>query len=182
MRTACLLTLLLAGFSAFAQEPRPLVIADGVALPLSGVQVFREALKSWPFSFGQEPGAHIVLVDTAGGNIKGVARFNFRSSTLGSREESMGVVHYEVSIQAENGQCRVQVGHIWHTGNHNAPGGGVDIGMIYASQRPQNSIPGVSMGTANRLHDDIRGQVQARVAAVMKNFFSAMRRNAGQGQ
>lgn len=94
----------------------------------------------------------------------------------------MGVVRYEVTIQAENGQCRVQVGHLVHTGNQSAPGGGVDIGMIYAAQRPQTSIPGISMGTANRLHDDIRAQVQARMDAVMKNFFSAMRRAASQGQ
>lgn len=187
MRAALFLTLFLWAASALPQdarpsEARPLVITDAVALPLSKSQILQVAATSWTYSFGQEPGAKVILVDTANANIKGVARFNFRSTGVGSREETMGVISYEVVVQAENGQCRVRVCHLSHTGNHNAPGGGIDLGLLYADQRPQTKVPGISMGTANRLHDDMRAQVQARLTEVMKAFFSAMRRAAAQGQ
>ncbi len=187
MRAALFLTLLLWAAGAFPQDiqpadARPLVITDAIAMPLSRSQILQAALKSWPYSFGQEPGARMILVDTANGSIKGMARFNFRSTGVGSREESMGVVSYTIAIEAENGQCRVRVGHLNHTGNHNAPGGGIDMGLLYADKRPQTPVPGISMGTANRLHDDMRAQVQARANEVLKVFLGAMRRASDQGR
>lgn len=187
MRAALLLILVLGTLHAFPQavpavDARPLVITDAVALPKSSAQVLQIALKCWTYSFGQEPGARILQVDTADGSIKAVARFNFRSSNLGSREESMGVINYDILVQAENGQCTVRIGHFTHTGNRNTPNGGVDLGLLYADRRPQIKVAGISMTTANRLHDDMGSQVQARLASVVKNFFGALRRASAADQ
>lgn len=159
--------------------PRPLVITDAVALPLSKAQIFAAALNAWEFSFGQEPGAKLTTKDTSNNRIEGVARVNFRSSQLGSRSGSMGVITYAVTIQAENGQCQVRINHLSHTGNRNAPSGPIDLGTIYTGERPLEPVPGVSKGTADRLHSDMRAQATAHISDVMKRFASAMRRASG---
>lgn len=159
-------------------QGRPLVITDAIGLPVSSAQLLLAATRAWPYSFGQEPGARIVAVDTTAGKIMGVARVNFRSSALGSREATLGVISYEILIEAENGQCRVRIGHLVHTGNRNAPQGPVDIGVLFAGDRPLERIAGVSMASANRLHADMRTQAQAHIAEVLKRFFAALRRAA----
>lgn len=185
MRFTGLLILLAWAVPAFSQVEReeahrPLVLTDAIGLPLSSTQVFKAALGAWPYSFGQEPGARLLLQDTVSGSIRGTARVNFRSTGLGSREESMGVITYDITIQAENGQCLVRINHFFHTGNKNAMGGGVDLGPIYAGERPPEKVRGISMGTATRLHEDMRKQAQAHVGEVMKAFAAGMRRAAGQ--
>lgn len=181
MRAA--LILLLSAYAAQAvpqvaglDGPRPLVITDAVALPLSKAQVFAAALDAWEYSFGQEPGAKLTDRDTTNCRIEGVARVNFRSAQLGSRQGSMGVINYNITIQAENGQCQVRISHLAHTGNRNAPGGAIDLGTIYGGERPKEPVPGVSGGTADRLHADMRTQASAHLNEVMKRFASAMRR------
>ena len=187
MRVVGLLILLTWGIPAIPQDgrmdvKRPFVITDAIALPLSSAQIFNEALKQWRYTFGQEPGANLVMQDTATGTIQGTARINFRSSGLGSREETMGVITYEVAIQAENGQCRVRTSHFQHTGNRNSIGGGIDLGLLYAGDRPQEKIPGISMGTAQRLHADMCRRAQVHIGEVIKTFAARMRRAAGQKQ
>ncbi|MBX2983289.1 MAG: hypothetical protein WBB32_10910 [Flavobacteriales bacterium] len=160
--------------------PRPLVITEAVALPLSVAQVELAARNAWPYSFGQEPGAKMVMEDMGSGRLEGYARFNFRSAQLGSRQQTLGVITYKISIQAENGQCRIRVSHFSHTGNKNAVGGPIDLGTIYAGARPKERVPGISLGTAERLHEDMRTQVTARVREVVKNFSSRMRQTVEQ--
>lgn len=184
MRAALSLLLLACVLRAVPQDtgldgPRPLVITDAVALPLSKAQIYAAALNAWDFSFGQEPGVKLTLRDTANNRIEGVARVNYRSSQLGSRLASLGVINYDITIQAENGQCRVRINHLSHIGNRNAPGGSIDLGTIYAAERPVEPVPGVSKGTADRLHSDMRAQATAHIGDVMKRFASAMRRAAG---
>jgi hypothetical protein len=181
MRLPHLLIALAWGMAVHAQgvpaEPaHPLVVTDAIGIQLSKAQVFQAAMASWAYTFGQEPDCRIMLVDSAVGIIRASARFNFRASTLASREETMGVVRYEVLVQAENGRCSVQVSHLTHTGNHNAPGGGVDLGTIYQGDRPSERIAGISLANAQRIHTDIRKQTQARISEVMKKFFAGLRR------
>lgn len=183
MRAALTLLLLVCVVRAVPQPsgldgPRPLVITDAVALPLSKAQIYAAALNAWEFSFGQEPGAKLTDRDTSNNKIEGSARVNFRSSQLGSRLGSMGVINYTVTIQAENGQCQVRINHLSHTGNRNAPNGSIDLGTIYTGERPQEPVPGASKGTADRLHADMRAQAAAHIGDVMKRFASAMRRAA----
>lgn len=180
MRLLCTFFCLLGASWALPQEtglggPRPLVINEAVALPLSMAQVQEAALAAWAFSFGQEPGASAVPVIVGPGQLEGSARFNFRSATLGSREQTLGVIQYQVSIQAENGQCRVRITQFNHAGNRHAPGGAIDLGTIYAGERPSGPVPGISAGSAARLHADMRTQVEAHVRGVAKQFAARMR-------
>lgn len=183
MRTVLTLLLIACVLRAVPQDagldgPRPLVITDAVALPQSKAQIYAAALSAWDLSFGQEPGAKLTLRDTANKRIEAVARVNYRSSQLGSRQGSMGVINYIIIIQAENGQCRVRISHLSHVGDRNAPNGPIDLGTIYAGERPVGAVPGVSKGTAERLHSDMRAQATAHIGDVMKRFASAMRRAA----
>lgn len=180
MRLLCTLFFLLGALWAMPQEgyldgPRPLVINEAVALPLSSAQVMQAALGAWAFSFGQQPGASPVPEQADAGRLEGAARFNYRSSTLGSREQTLGVIHYQVSLHAENGQCRIRIAHFTHVGNKNAPGGPVDLGTIYAGDRPAEPVRGVSSGSASRLHEDMRTQVTAHLRDVIKVFSARIR-------
>ena len=180
MRVLCTLLLLFGALQVMPQEssldtPRPFVINEAVALPLSMAQVELAAREAWQYSFGQQPGAQLVSDDAGTGRVEGIARYNYRSATVGSREQTLGVIDYKISIQAENGQCRIRISHFIHSGNKNAPGGPVDLGTIYAGQRPAERVPGISAGTAQRLHQDMRTQVSAQVKELIKAFSARMR-------
>lgn len=183
MRVLCTLLLLFGALQVMSQEgsldtPRPLVINEAVALPLSMAQVELAAREAWQYSFGQQPGAQLVSEEAGTGRVDGIARFNYRSATVGSREQTLGVISYKISIQAENGQCRIRISHFVHTGNKSAPGGPVDIGPLYAGPRPAERVPGISAGSAQRLHQDMRTQVSAQVKELIKVFSARMRQAA----
>ena len=183
MRVLCILLFLFSALLAMPQgstldDPRPLVITEAIALPLSLGQVEQAARNAWQYSFGQEPGARLMLDEAGSGRVDGIARFNYRSSSVGSREQTLGVINYKISIQAENGQCRVRISHFSHNGNKSAPGGSVDLGTIYSGPRPAERVAGISAGSAQRLHEDMRTQVSAQMREVLKVFSSRMRQTA----
>ena len=185
MRAAISMLLLVSAMQVLPQDGAtetspPLVITDATAVQLSKSQVFQAALDAWTYSFGQEPGVKVITRDTVAGRIEATARVNYRSQGLGSREQTMGVINYTITIQAENGQCQVRISHLYHVGNRNAPGGGIDLGTIYSGPRPLERTQGISAGTAQRLHEDMREQATARIKEVMKRFSSDMRMSAEQ--
>ena len=161
---------------ADAEAPGGLVLSDAIGLHLGRAQVFDAALDAWTWTFGQEPGAHVDQQDRTTGVIEGHARVNFRNKELASREESMGVVSYHVVIRADNGQCTIQVGRVVHTGNHSAQGGGLDVGPIYAGDRPAERLRGISRDHAQRLHAEIRDLVNERLQELMRAFAARLRR------
>lgn len=179
MRPLVILALLLLPFLAMAQvdtvPARPLVLQDVFGLQLSRMQVFAAADQAWAYTFGQEPGAKIELDDADHGLLEGTARFNYRSNILTDREETMGVITYHITIQAENGQCRIRISQVQHTGNRAALSGGIDLGPIYAGDRPRTRVPGMSFGTAEKVHADMRMQISAQVQKVMNAFAARMR-------
>ena len=158
-----------------AEAPQRLAFSDAIALQLSKAQVLELALRAWEYSFGQEPGAEVLQVDSANGRIEGAARVNFRSTGLGAREATMGVIAYRITLEARNGQCLVRISHLEHTGNKMATGGAVDIGPIYAGARPLTKVPGISQGTAQRLHADMRTQATAKIQEAIHTFAARMR-------
>lgn len=182
MRPLAILALLLLPCLAMAQldtvPARPLVLQDAIALQLSRLQVYSAILDAWTYTFGQEPGAKVVLKDAENGLVEATARFNYRSNILADREETMGVIIYHITIQADNGQCKVRISQVQHTGNRNAMGGGIDIGPIYEGERPMTRIPGISLGTAQKVHADMRMQVSTQVRNAMNAFAVRMRRAA----
>lgn len=180
MRPWYLFTALLLAGPLLAQDGtddghRPLVLVEALALPHSMAQVVQAVQQAWPYSFGQEPGARIVHEDRAAGLLEGVARFNYKSPTTSNRLATLGVIEYKISIRAENGLCRIRVSQFRHTGNRNAPGGPISLGPIYAAMRPTERIPGMSRSSAQRLNDDMRDQVKAHLAEVIKAFNRQLR-------
>lgn len=185
MRAALSMLLLASALQVLPQDGTmetslPLVITEATTVQLSKSQVFQAALDAWTYSFGQEPGAKVIARDTVAGRIEATARVNYRSTGVGSREETMGVINYTITVQAENGQCQVRITHLYHVGNHNAPRGGINLGTLYAGARPVERTPGISAGTAQRLHADMREQATARIKEVIKRFSSDLRMNAEQ--
>ncbi|MBS1582885.1 MAG: DUF4468 domain-containing protein [Bacteroidetes bacterium] len=180
MRT-CLLALLLLQVraGAMAQDATDaagtLVITDAIGLELSKARIYAAALDAWGFTFGQEPGARLDREDKENGVIEGAARFNYRSTALSAREETMGTIAYRITVQCDNGQCRVRVAQLVHTGNRGAMGGGIDLGPIYAGDRPMTRVPGISLGLAQRLHADMRDRSSERIGQVMKAFAARLR-------
>lgn len=180
MRPWCIAVLVLSGINLAAQDnpelaPRLLVVKEAIALPQSMAQIGKAATKAWPYSFGQEPGSRIVLDDPSTGRLEGVARFNFKSSTTANRPGTLGIIEYRVGIQAENGLCRILISQFVHTGNRNAPGGAIDLGHVYAAERPPERVPGISRGAAQRLNEDMRNQLRAHLGEVIKTFRMQLR-------
>lgn len=179
MRLALFPLLLAWSMAAWAQVPtsagQPLAFSDAIALQRSKAQVLDLALKTWTYTFGQEPGAVMLQVDSSNGRVEGSARVNFRSSALGAREATLGVITYRISLEARNGQCLVRIAQLEHTGNRNAPGGGVNLGTIYAGQRPPGPVRGISQGSAQRLHADMRDQATEKIQGAMRAFAARLR-------
>ncbi|MCC6840395.1 MAG: hypothetical protein IT230_09580 [Flavobacteriales bacterium] len=182
MRPFASLLLLACSTTAMTQPgpfpaPRPLVLVENVALPMSMAQVEQAARQAWPWSFGQEPGAAL-LQATGNGRIEGTARFNYRSSSVGNRLQTLGVIRYHITIQAANGQCQLRISQFTHTGNSNVPGGPINLGTLYEGTRPDVRVAQVSRSTATRLHDDMRAQVTAHLRTVIGSFSARLRSSA----
>ncbi len=186
MRTILtILPLVLVPLSTGAQAGTPDVLgqvtfSEVVGLPMSRAQIMKAAQEAWEYTFGQQPAARLGAIDPENGVLEGAARMNYRSSFLGAREESMGVIQYRVSIMANNGQCTVRVFDIRHTGDHAAPGGGIDAGAILDGDAPHEHYPGISLKLSQRLHADIRRSISERAGELMRQFAARLRLLAGQ--
>lgn len=184
MRGLCAI-LLLTGVLNLAAQPvddaavaRPFVVNEAVALPMSAAQVMQAAQDAWPWTFGQQPGATIISTDPTEFRIEGALRFNFKSSSAFARLSTLGVINYQVTITATNGACKVRAAQFVHTGNKNAPGGPISLGRIYAGQRPDERVAGLSRGSAQRLNDDMRQQLADHLQELVRGFALRMRTHA----
>lgn len=185
MRTVLTIALWLALVPLRAQKDAPQALepvswTESIGLSLNKAQVLDKAQMAWEASFGQEPGARVVHIDTENGVLEGEARLNYRSSMLMAREETQGGLYYKVTVTAKNGQCTVRVHDLLHSGNHGARGGGVDAGPIYEGTAPEHHYPGLSLPTSRRLHEDMRTQAATRISSVIRVFSARMRTLAGE--
>lgn len=149
-----------------------------VNVPLNVVQIHDRATEAWTWTFGKEPGAKLVRTDREAGVIEGVARVNFRSSTVSMREESMGVIQYRVMIHIRPGECRITVTELTHSGNRNTARGGIHLGLLTRSILPPVKVPGAGRSNAMRLYADMKEQASTRVNAVLQAFTSRLRASA----
>lgn len=168
---------------AHGQEPAvapvaPLRFNGTVSVPMSERQLLQHASEAWRFSFGLEPGARMV-VDTATKSIVGTARFNFRSTQLNGREETMGPISYRVRITTANGECKWTVDELKHTGNRGAPQGGSDIGPLTMGDKPIHRVTSMSPVASDRVWRDAKNQVGERIENVRRAFESRLRKSAG---
>ncbi len=142
---------------------------------LSQTRIMQAIDSLWPYTFGQEPGALLKLMDRSTGTVHGSARLNYRSGVLMAREETMGTVAYQVNLQVTNGQCKVVLSGFQHTGNRAGVTGGIHLGPIYRGDRPKDRVAGVGIGPANTIHSDIREQCRERLAVVLRGFATRLR-------
>ena len=156
------------------------MLSEDIGLAMNKAQVLSAAQNAWSNSFGQEPGGQLTLVDTDNGLLEGTARLNYRSKLLMGREETMGTVAYQVTIQATNGQCHVRVHNLRHTGNRSAQGGGINAGIIMEGVAPMEHYPGAGLGVSRRLHADIREAANIRLRETLRRFAARLRSLGGE--
>lgn len=156
------------------------MLSEDIGLAMNKAQVLAAAQDAWSGSFGQEPGGQIVLVDADNGLLEGTARMNYRSRMLMGREETMGAIAYQVTVQATNGQCHVRIHDLRHTGNRGAKGGGINAGLIMEGSAPLEHYPGVGLNISKRMHADIREAATARLQETMRRFVARLRLLGGQ--
>ena len=156
------------------------MISEDVGLPMNKAQIVVAAQDAWAASFGQEPAAQLTVVDVENGLLEGTARMNYRSKMLMGREETMGTVTYQVTIQAKNGQCHLRVHNLRHTGNRTAKGGGINAGIIMAGVAPDVHYEGVGLGPSRRMHADIRDAAATRLGEASRRFAARLRSFGGQ--
>ncbi|MBL7963140.1 MAG: DUF4468 domain-containing protein [Flavobacteriales bacterium] len=183
LRWAPLLSLTLVLLPAGAQEPAPpsgaaLSFARSYHLPRSSAQVYDEALAAWQMTFAREPGAKLERTDKEAGVLEGTARMNYRSAMLTAREETMGVITYRVLIQAGNGECRVLITTLKHSGNRITPGGGKDFGLLAEGVRPVKPVPGLGARNQERIYADMKTQASSHLDNLLRAFGSLVRRSA----
>lgn len=166
---------LLAVATCVAQETAaPLRFSGAVSAPLNAKQIHLHALQAWRFTFGAEPGARMEL-DTASGTLHGSARYNYRSSGLNGREETMGPITYRVRIEVRHGECQWIVEDLRHSGNRGAPKGGGDLGLLTNQDNAPRRLPGMSSPSTTNVWRDAKAQVADRIAALGMAFEARMR-------
>ena len=158
----------------------PVSLTDEIGMAMNKAQVMDAALQAWSVSFGQQPGAKKLIHDIENNVIEGTARVNFRSKAITFREETMGSITYTVSIKAVNGQCNVRVHNFRHTGNRNAPDGGLDLGVICEADAPLVHYEGMGLGLSRKLHADARKAAMDKAQEVLRAFSARLRLLGGQ--
>ena len=165
---------------ALEAAPGQFTLSEDIGLAMNKAQVLAAAQDAWNSSFGQEPGGHLNLVDEESGLLEGAARMNYRSKMLMGREETMGTITYQVTIQASNGQCHVRVHNLRHMGNRGAKGGGINAGTIMEGSAPFERYPGVGLSVSKRMHADIREAAATRLRENLRRFVARLRLLGGQ--
>ena len=156
------------------------MLSEDIGLAMNKAQVLAAAQDAWSSSFGQEPGNQVTLLDADNGLLEGASRMNYRSKMLLGREETMGTIAYQVTIQATNGQCHVRVHNLRHTGNRAAKGGGINAGAIMDGDAPVEHYEGVGLNVSRRMHADIREAATARLQENLRRFVARLRLLGGQ--
>lgn len=149
-----------------------------VSIGLNAFQLYDKALDAWTWTFGKEPGATLRRSDRETGVIEGTARVNFRSTMLTGREESMGTIAYRITIQVRAGESRLTVNELVHTGNKAALRGGIHLGVLARGNSPQQRVPGLGKGNAERLYAEVKEHANSRITQLMQAFEARLRANA----
>ena len=158
----------------------PISLSDEISMAMNKAQVMEAALQAWSISFGQQPGAKQLINDVENSILEGTARVNFRSRMIMFREETMGSISYTVSIKALNGQCNVRVHNFRHSGNRNAPDGGLDFGTICDADAPLVHYEGMGLALSRKMHADARKLALDKVQEILRAFSARLRLLGGQ--
>jgi hypothetical protein len=183
MRRAILVIMACLPVLAQAQVPAgdpgsAITYTRAIAVPLNGVLLFDKATDAWTWTFGKEPGAKVLASDRESGTLQGTARVNYRSATLGLREETMGVINYHVVLSVRAGECRITISELVHTGNRNTSRGGIHMGPLAKGPDPVQRVKGTGGSNARRIYAEVKSTADARLQALLQAFEARLRANA----
>lgn len=179
IRSAILFLLL---FPALHAQDAPttgtaLGITRHMSIPLNGLLLFDQVAEAYKWTFGNEPGAKILISDRENGILEGYARINFRSEILPGREESMGTIAYHVKFQVHAGECTAMVSGLVHAGNKNAHRRAVNMGQLMRNEDHVTHAAGLSHTFSVKLHAELRTLAETRINALLQNMEARIRAN-----
>jgi hypothetical protein len=177
----CLVLLFALGGGAVLQataQPPALQFSRTVNVPLGRAQVTGLVRDAWANSFGLDQGARLSPVDGSPGAFTGVAHFAFRPQQLIGREEASGTIHYQVTVQAENGSCLVRVTGVVHKGNSAAKRDAIDLGVLRETEPEDLRVPGLSRTSGIELYREARNAAEIRIEQLLGRFESTLRDRA----
>lgn len=178
--TLLLFALLRTGVAQPTEGPQGTALSytRSVNVALNAVQLHDKVLEAWTWTFGKEPGARLISSDRSTGSLNAVARFNFRSTMLTMREETMGVVQYKVTMRVNAGECTVVISELSHTGNRNTTLGGIHFGMLTRATTAGRKVQGMSRSNALQLQKELQAASDQRIQALLNAFEARLRANA----
>lgn len=152
-------------------------ITRRMSIPLNGLLLFDQVVEAWKWTFGNEPGAKILISDRESGVLEGSARINFRSELLPGREQSMGNVAYHVKFQIHAGECSAMVSGFVHTGNKNAYRRAVNMGQLMRNEDHVTHAVGLSHTFTVKLHAELRSLAETRINGLLQTMEARIRAN-----
>jgi hypothetical protein len=167
--------------AALGQEVTPIKLS-GTYPAAPNSLTWGQVRQAWQATWGKSPRAALLMEDSVSGVLESKAQFNYRSTLLLEREETMGAVAYRLLIHMLPTGVAWSVGQLHHTGNHKARGGGVHIGPLSQAEAPPQALIRVSRSNAKRIWDDVRHQSEDHLRALAKAFEDELAKRAGTPQ
>lgn len=165
-----LLFLLFCSSSAFGQQSRPntspFIVKGNVSISAPDSVLAKRLGRAWKYSFGQEPAAR--LLSRGSNSMTTMAHFNYRSGLLTGRQETIGVISYQLELKIVGSTCYYTINSFVHRGNTSTRIGGIHFGRLMQGQIPQGKVRGLSKKTIMAIHTDMKIQLEERIATVLK--------------
>lgn len=154
--------------TAPVQNTEPLVIKGSVTLSASAEEIISRMNRAWKYSFGQEPAAK--LLDKSSDQMTAKAHFYYKSETLTAREDTRGIISYNIVLQAQDGKCNYTIDQFVHRGNTTSRGGGIHFGRLMKGLDPGRKVRGLGRRNIQRIHEDMKLQVEKRMNKLLEIF------------
>jgi hypothetical protein len=146
----------------------PLSISGSIAVNASTDDVIKRMNRAWKYSFGQEPAAKILIKGP--NELKASAQFYFKSETVTARNDTRGVISYQVTLKAVAGKCLYEIHQFVHRGNTTVRSGGIHFGRLMEGADPGGQVRGLGRKNTQRIHEEMKSQVSARLDKVLLIF------------
>ncbi len=150
------------------QNTAPLNFKGSIAATGDTAEIAGKMNRAWKYSFGQEPAAK--LLNRSNNEMTAKAHFYFKSELITNRQDTRGVISYEVNLKAVNGKCIYDIRQFIHRGNTSTRGGGIHFGRLMKGADPGGNIRGIGRRNIHSIHQDMKNQVEARITLLLGLF------------
>ena len=150
------------------QNTSPLDFKGSLQVMGDTTEIVGKMNRAWKYSFGQEPAAK--LMNKSNHELVAKAHFYFLSELITNRQDTRGVIAYQVKLKAENGKCLYEIHQFIHRGNTAARSGGMHFGRLMKGAAPDGNIRGISQKNIQAVHQDMKKQIEARVLHLLSLF------------